>query len=199
MTQRRPLDAYMTPPALALAICRRVADTIWLPRSSHPLRVLEPGAGTGNFVRAAKETWLNAMVTALDINDEYADACLKAGASGFYEGDFLREPFGEPHDDIYDLVIGNPPFAKAEEFVEAALGLAPSVAFLMRAAFRGGARRWRPGGLFSLCPPAVTFPIVPRPSFTGGGTEHSEYELVLFTSQPVQASPVRPIIWKKGR
>lgn len=46
---RVPRDAYQTPPELALAICQRLALA-----GMRPGEIVEPSAGSGAFVRAAR-------------------------------------------------------------------------------------------------------------------------------------------------
>jgi hypothetical protein len=85
--------------------------------------------------------------------------------------DYLNTPF----EDI-DLVITNPPFKLAEEFLRktfSELNNGGTVAYLLRANFLGSLKRqalWETIG-----DPHKLNNIVPRPSFTGGGTDSCEY------------------------
>jgi hypothetical protein len=181
----------MTPYALARHICARVQSVT----GQAIAQILEPGAGTGNFVAAARAQWPDATITALDIDQRYGAACKKQGADAFHHTDYTK---ANP-DPFFDLVIGNPPYNLAEKFVENAVGGGGWACFLMRAAFRSGVGRWKTGGILRCHPPLVSWPIVPRPSFTGKGTEHSEYEAFLWAPETVvYMRRVEPIMWKES-
>src|SRR5690348_187756 len=81
--QRVDRDAYMTPPPLARGVCKQLAEYL------EPERIIEPSAGQGNFVRAAREVWPNARIIAVDIHKAYEKACLAAGADEFICADTL--------------------------------------------------------------------------------------------------------------
>lgn len=203
---RRVRDAYMTPPKLAEAIVARAAAAFRLTPDME-FNIIEPGAGTGVFVRAARAQWPRSHIVAVDVDGRYRRACMKAGADDFVHGDYSRGAGGG----WATLTIGNPPFGLAAEFIREALDGSAFTCFLMRAAFRAGVGRWAPGGLFDVNPPRETWPVVPRPSFTGGGTEHSEYEVFLFGNDRLdaiadrmpgrppllhEATVVSPVIWR---
>ena len=67
--ERAPFDLYITPYPLALAICR------WLEANKVALNlradyILEPSAGYGDFVRAAREVWPNAYIHANEVQEK---------------------------------------------------------------------------------------------------------------------------------
>src|SRR5690606_25517999 len=66
--ERRPLDAYYTPTELADAIVRRLVVDGMIERS-RALRVLEPHAGEGAWIRALRLQLPGAHITANDIVD----------------------------------------------------------------------------------------------------------------------------------
>ena len=188
-TGRRPLDAYMTPYVLARHICARVASVTGTVK-----HILEPGAGTGNFVAAARATWPDVHITALDINPSYEEQCKKQGADEFYHTDYTTSSPSLG----FDLIIGNPPYVLGNKFVEIATGGGGFVCFLMRAAFRSSVGRWEPGGVLRKSPPLVSWPVVPRPSFTDKGTEHSEYEAFMWAPDSVvYMRRIEPIMWRE--
>jgi hypothetical protein len=81
--------------------------------------------------------------------------------------DYLSTPF-----DNVDLILTNPPFSIAEQFVEKALLESNSVVMLLRLNWLGSQKRYD----FWLKNPATGLIILSkRPSFTGTGTDSTEY------------------------
>lgn len=71
-----------------------------------------------------------------------------------------------------DLIITNPPFSIALDFLQKSLTEAPCVCYLLRLSFLGSQERamfWRENR------PTHLFVLSKRPSFTGDGTDNSEY------------------------
>lgn len=191
-------DAYYTPPALALAICKRIRDGWFM----EPAVVVEPSAGRGAFVAAARATWPGARIIAIDVDERCRAACLRAGASSFVRGSWprlARSLAGGRGGPL--LVVGNPPYRQAQRHADAAreqLVAGDCLAFLLRLNFLGSVERaewWREGRDF-----ARTDTISPRPSFRGAGSDATEY--ALFGWMPSQRGPAlhgRPLVWRKGR
>ena len=105
LSSRRALDAYYTPNSLAVRLVGLL-----------PIRsgdnVLEPHAGNGAFVKAARAT--DATVTACDINGNAAGL---AFANEHRVGNFLTTSWSPAP----DWVLGNPPFRDAEDHIHHAL------------------------------------------------------------------------------
>lgn len=189
-------DAYMTPQALAYATTMMLAAHLVTP----PRLVLEPSAGKGAFVRAAVGAWKSAEVHALDTRAEVGPAQHKAGAHRTVTGDFFEVKPATLSK--YDLVLGNPPYTLAEEFIRhTMIGLLPgaSLAFLLRLSFLGSQGRLL--GLFRDWPLRYLVPIAGRPSFTPDGrTDASEYGIFVWTKewhdQPVILDAIE---WKGQR
>jgi hypothetical protein len=94
---REPNDSYPTPPWLIRAIFPAIKD-----RSPQgPLAILEPACGDGEIVRELKKEFPAAQIADFDIR---------------HGVDFLTEP-PIPK---YDLVITNPPYLRAREFIDCA-------------------------------------------------------------------------------
>lgn len=184
--QRIANDAYLTPPGLALAICRRLEPL--MPRQTW---VWDPCCGEGAFVDAAAEAWHGEYLRS-------GGGCDPEGlqfsgndiAKGF---DFLtRDPASTP-----SLIVTNPPYLIAEGFFHRSIGIVREgghVAFLLRLSFLGGQRRaetiWSKRNLRWLAP------ITPRPSFTPDGkTDAAEYALFVwergFTGNAEILAPLR--------
>lgn len=176
-------DAYLTPRALALTICRKLETLIQIPR-----HVLEPGAGEGAFMDAAEQTWPRANIVGMD---------LEPRSPGVLRGDFLTSPAGGSQ----SLVLGNPPYLLAEQFVHAGLRhveLSGHVAFLLRLSFLGG--QGRADSLWSKRNLRWLAPITPRPSFTPDGkTDAAEYALFVWQRGYVgNAELLAPLRWSRS-
>ena len=83
------------------------------------------------------------------------------------------------HKDSVDLIFTNPPFKIAQEFIDHAFSLAPTVVMLLRINFLGSIKRqawWKDN------PPTAMYVLSKRPSFTGDGTDATEYCWVCWDS-----------------
>jgi hypothetical protein len=115
----RGLDCYSTPP---------VAVDALLAVESLPHRIWEPAAGHGNIVRVLREA--GHQIYASDI--QHYDFPLDG------EADFLKTTHAPPRT---EMILTNPPYQYATEFVEHALELCPRVIMLCRLAFLESRRR----------------------------------------------------------
>lgn len=179
--ERREHDAYFTAPPLARAIVERI-DFL---RGSAPREVIEPHCGGGAFVWAARQVWPEATIAAFDLVDRGGGELVAAHADSFGVRDWLTPGTFSAST---DLIIGNPPYGDAEAHVRRSLEVVRPggmVAFLLRLSFLASQGRLRGVsasgsggmGLFGV------HPIAPRPSFTGQGSDNSEYAL---------------FVWKRG-
>jgi len=171
--KRQPLDFYETPSAFCDAIVRVI------PVRSPDAMVLDAGAGSGAWGAALKQVYPDVWLEGIDIDER------PVPSSGAYDEwhpnqDFLastQESLG-----TYDVILGNPPFSLAEEFVRHAHTLlAPGgvVAFLLRLNFLEGKQRGEK--LWKELPLSVLHVFSSRPSFTGDGrTDASEYALFVW-------------------
>jgi hypothetical protein len=163
--KRKAADFYPTP-----AYCvSRLLDSVPLP----PGRWLEPGAGSGAIIRATRGDPRVADVWWTAIENRSLSWGPLANALGpedrLVRADFLYHDIALER---FTLALGNPPYRLAAEFIERALGLAPRVIFLLRLNFLGSRKRvpfFRRVGM-----PDVHV-LAERPSFTGGGTDATEY------------------------
>lgn len=177
---RREHEFYPTPIPIALAITKQVAEL-----AGEVKHIIEPSAGNGSFVRAAREVFPAATILAIDIRPDVRQQCLDAGADGFVGEDW--ETFARAKGNFEDgtLVIGNPPFRSAIGGVEGDLAtlhalaaldaLRPGshLALLLRLSHLCGRHRaqrlWSRGGLLALLPLAV------RPKFVNNRSDTAEY------------------------
>lgn len=173
-TARRPLDRYYTDGYLALQCVRT------LPLLAGDM-VLEPSVGQGAFLRAIRSAFPGVRLQAIDIDPECPATRQENGGFHVDVTDFGDASVAERYHP--DWVVGNPPYSRAVEHVEQALGIARrGVAFLLRLSFMESAARtpfWRAHG-----PKLDEVRVLAhRPSFTGGGTDNSAYGWFVWTVQ----------------
>lgn len=173
--QRSEADAYDTP---AFAV-HRLLDELILPQGMW----LEPAGGTGCLIRAVNDyrqqhsqypvDWRVIELRkecrpALDLVTLHRDHVVIASAlSG-------ADPFREEHPKV---IITNPPFSLAEEFLEAGFRYQPEVlVLLLRLNFLGSAKRARL--LKDRMPDVYVLPN--RISFDNRGTDSVEYAWMVF-------------------
>lgn len=174
-TERREADVYETPSWIS----DKGLSTLTLP--SEPL-ILDPGAGSGVWGGSARNLWPGAWIEGVEIR------ALPPPDNGSYDNWLPDSDFLRVQDDVmgkYDLVMGNPPYSLAEEFIRRAMHLTKDggfVQFLLRLPFLEGKKRrqglWRDFPLYQLqiCSE--------RPSFTG---DHK-----------TDATAYAVFTWKKG-
>lgn len=153
--QRIANDVYNTPQTLAeacLGVISGAPSTIW-----------EPNAGAGSFVRAARNRWPFARVFASDI-DSAAVGLRDAHAHIATDALTYR-----PRLQI-DMVVGNPPFATAQEHIEHAYSIADTVGFILRLNMLEGKGRIK---FWEKYRPSEVYVLSERPSFTSNGKTDS--------------------------
>jgi hypothetical protein len=159
-----------------------------LPVGYTPETILDPGAGTGVWGQVARERWPHAWIEGVEVRSTpHPDA---------YDVWFIGDLARYTHPPMIDLVIGNPPYKLAEQFVRRSLDLLlPSgyLVFLLRLGFLEGqdrnftaeekaelvkkGKRFKSmeTGLLRAHPPQAVGVYVQRPSFIGGGTDMTAY------------------------
>jgi len=165
---RQEFDNYPTP-----AWCvERFLEAVELPGDCW----LEPCAGDGAIVDAVKkyrrENTLYApeiLWVAGDIREEVL-VNLRATAHYANTWDWLDINYDSLNDQ-YDVLITNPPYNQAEKFVRKGLGVAKNVVMLLRLNFMGSENR---ADFLRTTQPDV-YVLPNRPSFTGKGTDSTEY------------------------
>jgi hypothetical protein len=120
-------DLYETPEWFTAA----AYDELSLRLPPGPLTILEPAAGTGRMVKVIRKMFPDDTLFARDLN----------GFEGAPGVDFLKS---EPEPE-FDLIITNPPFSYAQEFIDQALACRKSresvVAMVLRLNFLGSIKR----------------------------------------------------------
>jgi hypothetical protein len=141
-------DCYSTPAVAVDALLR--VETL-------PFYVWEPAAGHGNIVNVLREA--GHRVVASDIMHYTFELD--------FEADFLAQTKAPPGT---ELILTNPPYKLATEFIEHALKLCPRVIMLCRLAFLESRRRagiLDTGSLVTVYPFIERLPMMHRDSWTG--------------------------------
>jgi hypothetical protein len=166
--KRHEQDFYETPPWVTEAI---------LPHLPAALSAFDPCAGRGAIMRVLRASKHRFVTTkGLEIDQARVDYC-RSEAGGWltvWQADSLTCDWERPH-----LIVMNPPFSLAQEFVEAAIvrvAMGGTVAALLRLGFLASKRRVA----LHRKHPADVYVLPRRPSFTGGGTDSSEYAWLLW-------------------
>ena len=167
-TVRKEHDFYATP----VDVVENLLKFIDL---SNVSTILEPSAGSGNVLTPLSGDF---NITSCEIREEELDT-LDGLSQSVIIDDFMTHDFT----DKYDLIIGNPPYSKAIEFVEKSLSLLSEngkLVFLLRTAFLESKKRyefWQENPLSDL------LVLSKRPSFTGKGTDATSYSWFVWINQ----------------
>lgn len=170
---RRISDFYPTPKETV----KSFLDAFPLPQEG---TVLEPGAGDGSIIKVLKK-YGDFSIDAVEIREEEQDHLQKLGVNVMM-GDYLNMDI----DKKYDLIIGNPPFGQAMEFIEKSLKLLKptgTLAFLLRTAFLESDKRF---SFWQNHPLTGLYTLHKRPSFTGKGTDAASYSWFVWQPQEEQ-------------
>jgi len=175
--KRRKDDFYETPEWCTRAILKAL-DL----RADH-MTILEPSAGHGAIVRVLREhpwTSLSApMIVTVEIREDARLHLAEAGADVWITGhDFLSWETANR----YDLLIGNPPFSLAFEFCQKCVGMADTVALLLRLNFLASKKR---SAWMQEHTPSI-YVLSKRPSFTGNGTDSADYAWFVWDRGPAR-------------
>lgn len=165
---RHAADYYVTPAWVTRAILKE------LPRNGP---VLDAGCGKGAIMRVLRDRYKKpGELHGMDVVAPYARACAEE-FENVIEGNFLeaRQPAGTP----WKVIVANPPYQMAGQFVAKALelvGKKGTVAMLLRLNWLAGQKRAQ----FHREHPADVYVLSKRPSFTGQGTDATEYAFFLW-------------------
>lgn len=136
-------------------------------------KILEPCAGNGNIIKALQERGYTS-IKAVELRKEEAENLNNMlGYGNFAIADFLT--LNPKHIGDIDVVITNPPFSLAMEFLQKSLEIVKDdgkVIFLLRLGFLASRKRF---GFMRENPPTEMYVLNQRPSFTGKGTDAQEY------------------------
>jgi SAM-dependent methyltransferase len=178
---RKAYDFYETPHEL----CRASLIQLFLDESTLPFEVLDVGCGNGVWGAILRESYNKSDSERLWIDGvDIQEMNENSSYTRFIQGDFLELAFAG-----YELIMGNPPYSLAEEFIRRSHDiLMPSghCFFLLRLAFLESKKRHF--GLFTDYPPKRVYVLSRRPSFftTKDG------------SRTVDALAYAMFLWQKG-
>lgn len=133
-------------------------------------RILEPSAGNGAIIQALRNHGYTNRIDAVEIRPEER-AQLEALADNVTIGSFFDYNPGLG----YDVIIGNPPYSMALEFINKSLELLHPgglLIFLLRTNFLESEKRFR---WWQEHPLSGLYTLHKRPSFTGHGTDATSY------------------------
>lgn len=162
---RHPDDFYRTPDHAIWAI---------LPHLRQPRRAVDPGCGDGVIAERVIERWPGAEVICVEKDRERAREAsrrLPTLRAPVWQDDYLRRgALWEP--EWADLVIGNPPYAQALEFVQRSIDLVSpvggEVAMLLQIGFLEAKRGSERDEFLEAHRPDV-YLLAKRPRFRGEG------------------------------
>ena len=161
MSLNRPYDPkeqYFTPERVILKL---ITDIQILKGVTS---VLEPCAGTGNIVKMIRRSGYDHHLTAVEIDPLLINDLAKTQPDNIYVEDYfnMRYDIGK-----FDLIIVNPPYKRACEFIEscyARLNRKGQLAAFLRLSFMAGVKNH---GLINNLPPTQIW-VTQRESITGG-------------------------------
>lgn len=167
---RHAYDFYPTPLTLAQSALSL------LPDGYEPRAILDAGCGDGVWGQAARQKWGD---TPHLVGTDIRDVGTLPGYNLVYQYDFLNALSWQ---NLFPLVMGNPPFSQAEEFVRHAHELAARggyVLMLLRLAMLEGQKRG--ADFWPHYKPVHVAVLSRRPSFTGDSkTDRTAYGVFLW-------------------
>lgn len=140
-SNRSNYDFYPTPADVTEALLKQLSGPLSLGLFN---TIWEPAAGSGSISKVLEEHGRKVIST--DIQSGH---------------DFLKDD--APAE--YDMIITNPPFSLADQFIRKAYSYGKPFAFLLKCQFFHAKKRYK---LFEECRPSLIFPLTWRPDFTGG-------------------------------
>ena len=168
---RKSYDFYSTP----IDCIKTLLNNIDL--SSYGNDVIEPSAGNGNICKVFKEYYPNKDLTAVELREEEFDKLRQLNLDDVIINSYynIREKF--------DIIIGNPPYSEAQEFIEHSFELLKEngiLIFLLRTNFLESKKRYE---FWRKYPLSRLYTLSKRPSFTGKGTDATSYSWFIWDNR----------------
>lgn len=173
MTPEKLRGGFYTPPAMVRACLDRIRDLLPGPEK---LRILEPSAGDGTFVRILSEPEWNRRVErvlAIEPLDIEAEKCRQALAAGQLQGAIASAsaiPWAAATDELFDVAVGNPPFVRYQFISPRDQNAVTNLGMRLGITFRGVSNLWIPvllGALSRLRQGGAFAFVVPTECLTG--------------------------------
>lgn len=164
--ERKAYDFYATPTDVVLNFLEK-QNISKLKGNGGNIRTF---SSNGNIIKALNTYCKDKRIEACEIRQE-EEMGLKEISNEVIIGDFLELDI----DKKYDVIIGNPPYSLAKEFVEKSLNCLKDdgvLIFLLRTAFLESKSRYE---FWQKNPLSGLYTLSKRPSFTGKGTDATSY------------------------
>lgn len=161
-TERKPYDFYATP----VDVVKNFLNNYDLPKGN----ILEPSAGNGNVIKALRDKGIQNNITAIEIREEEENDLNRLSDKVIIDNFLDWTP-----DKEYGVIIGNPPYSIAREFMEKCFEIANEntvIIMLLRTAFLESKSRFE---FWQEHPVTELYVLSKRPSFTGKGTDATSY------------------------
>lgn len=161
-TERKPYDFYATP----VDVVKNFLNNYDLPKGN----ILEPSAGNGNVIKALRDKGIQNNITAIEIREEEENNLSRLSDKVIIDNFLDWNP-----DKEYGVIIGNPPYSIAREFMEKCFEIANEntiIIMLLRTAFLESKSRFE---FWQEHPVTELYVLSKRPSFTGKGTDATSY------------------------
>lgn len=182
-------------------------DMIVAGESQHWFRILDLGCGDGRLERSAADAYRFANAAprpgfevvapyteGVEESPHRAREAVELGVDYVHCMRLDRMNRPEPDFQTPALIIANPPFSQAQEFLEYALVMRaeaadwhqpkPTVIFLLRLNFMGAQKRYP---FWSAAERPKLRVLSQRPSFTEGGTDMTDYAWFIWTDRDIPA------------
>lgn len=182
---------FYTPAALVGVCLDRVAEL--LPAGARDLRVLEPSAGDGAFLRGLAHSPLGRRVgevRGIELNELEAEKARQALAAGGLPGTIHRGSavaWAQDAGREWDVAVGNPPFVRFQFVSAADRTAATRLGERLGVSFRGVSNLWIPlllGALDALRPGGAFAFVIPTECFTGISARVVRSWLVRYAERP---------------
>ena len=189
LKKRDEYDYYPTP----IGLCRQ-ALTI-LPSSFYPFSVFDPGCGNGVWGEAVRELYRTCFIGGIELRKVEINPAFNYL---FAEQDYLEDYWNPWERPQYDLIIGNPPYKLAENFIDRSLELVNdngNILFLFRLAFLESLKRYNK--YWTQNKPVKVAVLVNRISFTGDKkSDDTAYALYLFKKNNIENTELTWLKWR---
>lgn len=171
-TKRKPYDFYATP----IDCVENFINNYGIDRIKG--NILEPSAGNGNIIQALRRKKIQGTITALELRDEERDNLTQISDKVIIDNFLEWEA-----DKDYDIIIGNPPYTYAREFIEKCFKIANEntvIIMLLRTAFLESKSRYE---FWQQHPLSGLYTLSKRPSFTGKGSDATSYSWFIWDNR----------------